>query len=214
MIDRDLRDQLSQDLRWLITARISNYTFDDAYSDQYIGSQDPAVVRIAEFGYGLFSDTPEYRLNGRHAVDPATRRNAARCILFLRSDHDYDWPPWPLTTCMPRLLSLLADVGATIGTALTICFLLITANPGVEEIGFGWPIILFWPLGLMGFASCVYSVWYFCGGRRIVIKHSRHWQAWLRHGDHEVWPFRWREDFYEARRRPHLLAGPQHRSLS
>jgi hypothetical protein len=206
MVDRELRTQLSQDLRWLVTGRITNFDFDDAYSDRYIDSQDRAVVEIAECGHGLYSDTSTYRLKGRYSIDRPTRRSVARCILFLRSNHEYDWPAWPHSTGFLYWLAIIGGNGITAGSAIGICLLLVIANGGVRDIAFAWPFVLFWPLGVIGLASCLFSVWYlWCEGHRHVLKSSPKWRAWLRHGDYEVWPFRWREDFYDARRNFHLL---------
>jgi hypothetical protein len=210
VVDRNLRQQLSQDLRRLVTGRMTNDEFDDAYYDQFYNSKDRAVVEIAEFGYGLYSSDllRPYRLKGRYAVKKDTRRTVARCVLFLRMEREYEWPQWPYATGALRFSTVVAYFGLTIGCALGICFVLMLAivHSLHERLSFEWPLALFWPVGAFGLASFVFGIWYLlCGGYRVVQRKSSMWREWLNSGDFDVWPFLRREDFYEARQSAFLL---------
>lgn len=93
MIDETHRQLLRADLQALVSGRITNEAFDDRIEEIYGTSSDVAVREIATFGWSLYSDALlfAYRLRGRHAVDRDTRRKAARAILFLRTDLEYDY---------------------------------------------------------------------------------------------------------------------------
>lgn len=214
VVDRNLRQQLSRDLRRLVTGRMTNDEFDDVYYDEFYNSKDRAVVEIGEFGYGLYSSDlfRPYRLIGRHAVKKDTRRTVARCVLFLRLECEYEWPQWPYATGALRFSTVVAGFGLTIGCALGICFvlMLLLVHTMNERLSFEWPLVLFWPVGAFGLASFVFSIWYFfCGEYRAVQRKSSTWREWLHAGDFDVWPFLCREDFYEARQSAFLLGASE-----
>ena len=106
MIDRAGRDRLALFLRRLATGRITN----DDYNDEYpVRSEDAGIEAIARAGWTLYSDTWTYRLRGRHALAPETRRAVARCILFLHSDLEYEWsrdPSWGFAGVLVGVLTL------------------------------------------------------------------------------------------------------------
>jgi hypothetical protein len=200
MIDHELRRELSQDLRRLVTGRITNDAFDDLYFGRYGRSSDRAVNEIAEFGWGLYSSDLlwPYSLRGRHATSKANRRAAARSVLFLRSGLEYDWPREP-SSAMHCLIGALAfNLGLPGGIALLICSVPFLIG-GVEDVDFLWPVA-----GL-GLANTILSGWYLSGGGDRTRFQSLAFQNWLRAGDFDVWPFLRREDFYEARRTAPLL---------
>jgi hypothetical protein len=88
MMDRPARDQLSRNLRLLVSGKISNDQFEIGYPK----TKDAAVVAIADMAWLLYSDMKEHRLVGRHAIEPSSRREVLRWILFLDSDFEYVWP--------------------------------------------------------------------------------------------------------------------------
>ena len=56
-------------------------------------SNDPAVHAVFIGGpWFLYHDLVRYRLSGAHRLSPAVRREAARWVLFLKSDLPYEWP--------------------------------------------------------------------------------------------------------------------------
>ncbi|TYT24834.1 hypothetical protein FZO89_00245 [Luteimonas viscosa] len=89
MIDYRARSTLAQAARVLVAGRITNYQFENREPE----SSDPAVKEISYMGFWpLYSDTPEYRLDGDRKLSPEDRLFAARCILFLKSGLRYSWP--------------------------------------------------------------------------------------------------------------------------
>ena len=94
MVDLKLRHQLSQDLRQLVTGRMTNDDFDDAYYESYMDSDDLAIREISRFGWALYSSDVlfAYKLRGSHRVSNATRKTAAHAVLFLQTENEYGYP--------------------------------------------------------------------------------------------------------------------------
>ena len=94
MVDVELRHRLSQDLRRLVTGRMTNDDFDDAYYESYMASNDIAVREISRFGWSLYSSDVlfAYKLWGSHRVSDATRKAAAHAVLFLQTENEYGYP--------------------------------------------------------------------------------------------------------------------------
>jgi hypothetical protein len=201
-MDPQLRIRLSQDLRRLVTGRITNDAFDDAYDEQYSSSNDSAIAVVAEFGYCLYSSDAliAYRLRGRHRLDRATRRAAARCVLFLRSKLAYEWPKEPASFKSQLLWALAFNLGLPGGIALLICSALPLIIFGADDPEFFLPIAAFGAFCLLS------SVWYLFGSNGYAAAYnSPEWRGWRQAGDFDVWPFYRREDFYRARRTAFLL---------
>lgn len=87
-----MRRQLSESLRQLADGRISNDAFDQRWARTARRSQDPAVREIYAAAWHLYSDLETYRLVGTRRLGRETRRNVARCVLFLRTSRRYEWP--------------------------------------------------------------------------------------------------------------------------
>ena len=94
MVNVELRHRLSQDLRRLVTGRMTNDDFDDAYYDSYAVSDDLAIREISRFGWSLYSSDVifPYKLRGRHRVCESTRKTAAHAVLFLQTENEYGYP--------------------------------------------------------------------------------------------------------------------------
>jgi hypothetical protein len=88
MIDRAARDQLSRNLRLLVSGRISN----DQFEDGIPRTKDAAVAACADMAWLLYGDMKEHRLVGRNSIGPSERREVLRWILFLDSEFEYRWP--------------------------------------------------------------------------------------------------------------------------
>ena len=88
MIDRAARDQLSRNLRLLVSGRISNDQFEDGIPE----TGDAAIAACADMAWLLYSDMKEHRLVGRNSIAPSDRREVLRWILYLDSDFEYRWP--------------------------------------------------------------------------------------------------------------------------
>ena len=179
-VDREARDQVAVDLRRLATGRMINAEFDDRYYRCWKESQDLAVSEIAKFAWGLYGSDRSYRLKGRHAVSPEARRAAARAILFLHTNLEYQWPVQPEI----NLLWLL----------LPACYLLlwIAALWG----GFMSRQSDAWVIVFVGLAS-VPVVFWLVGRSRFRKERT----LFIRSGDVDVWPFISRADFERARKK-------------
>jgi hypothetical protein len=88
MIDRTARDQLSRNLRSLVSGKISNDRFEDGIPK----TADPAIAAIQSMAWLLYSDLKEHRLVGSDSIGPSERREVLRWVLFLDSDFEYLWP--------------------------------------------------------------------------------------------------------------------------
>jgi hypothetical protein len=197
MIDLDVRRQLSQNVRRLVTGRMTNDDFDDIYYEVYAASADRAVREISAFCYGLYSSDllGTYRLRGWHAVDPATRDAAARAVLFLRSGREYEWPDRPDNPGLRLLAGFAMFLGIPAGAALLlICIPLILSG----SVDFGGTLALL-GLAVLG-ASVAFTLWW----PRLL---SREWEAFQNSGDHDVWPFLRCADFDGARQSCHMFRG-------
>lgn len=191
MVDVSARRELSQNLRRLVTGRMTNDEFDELVYDPSCDSADGAVRNIAEFGYCLYSSDLlwSYRLKGRHAVPREERRTAARCVLFLRSALEYEWPPTPDNPTARLLQGLSIFLGIPLGLALLImCVPLFFTDAWPEMIG---------EIFLAAAAVLAFSFW------MIVVypwrtSRSARWQAFVQSGDYDVWPFLRRSDLARA----------------
>ena|SRR5882724_9195409 len=104
MIDRHARDVAAQTLQEFINGSISNR----AYERRYPKSQDdPALAGIYANIWFCYSDTSEHTLTGKHAMTDEGRATVERCLLFLKSDIEFQWP----TTKLRLWYSVLRLVG-------------------------------------------------------------------------------------------------------
>jgi hypothetical protein len=193
MTDLAMRRKLAQDLRQLAAGSITNWEFDDAYCDHYVDCDDSTVRMLGEQGYSLYSDTPKYRLRGRHAVDDGTRAAVARSVLMLRAGVDYSWPP-PPRNLLRELADTFVVMGVAVGAAISIVWLMLLLSQ-TKDVEF------MTPFGVAGIALLACSVWYVFVGRRRS-KDTPAWNTWKASGDYEVWPFRRRTDFDAAKQNP------------
>lgn len=195
MQDTLMRRKLGQDLRQLVVGTITNDEFDDAYYEAYECSKDPTVRKLGQFGWSLYSDDRKYRLRGRHAIAAEMRSAAARCVLFLRSGLEYDWPPSPRHR-LREFADAFVLMGVAAGAAITIVWALLLFNK-VRDVEFMGPI------GVAGIVLLACSVWYMKGGTRRS-PDTPAWRKWKSNGDFEVWPFLQRADFDSAKRDPRV----------
>ena len=99
MIDRPARDQLSRNLRLLVSGKITNDQFEDGIPE----TSDAAIVAFAGLAWLLYSYIYKRRLVCRYENQPAARREALRWVLFLDSDYHYCWPKMYLPGLHPLL---------------------------------------------------------------------------------------------------------------
>lgn len=204
MVDSSARRNLSENLRRLVTGRMTEDAFDDVYVDEYCRSEDAAVKEIGEFGYRLFSgDIPlSYGLKGHHEDDEDARAFGARSVLFLRTELQYEWPPMPEQSLASGLLELLSALGFYLGVALMLVSL-----PCLIIGGTDLSVGLFF--GLPGIVLFGFGVFYLF--RRPNLD-SAEWQAYRASGDPDVWPFVRQTDFGHARKNNHLLGATSYRT--
>ena len=184
-VDREARDQVAVDLRRLVTGRMINVEFDDCYYRRWKESQDLAVSEIAkfvwgQFVWGLYGSDRSYRLKGRHAVSPEARRAAARAILFLHTNLEYQWRVQPEINLLWLLLpgcylvlwiaALWGSFMSRLSDAWVIVFVGLAAVP-----------VVFWLVGRSQFRK-----------ERTLFNQS---------GDVDVWPFVSRVGFERARKK-------------
>ena len=103
MTDRKARSQLAACLRQLASGRISNDEFDERAP---FSNADRAIDAIRWQAWHLYSDLREHKLTGRDRLSKDTRRDVSRCIVFLHSELDYQWPAIPLDGPLGLLLNL------------------------------------------------------------------------------------------------------------
>ncbi|BCS52267.1 hypothetical protein [Geobacter sp. SVR] len=91
MIDRKARDILAESYRHLITGQITN----DEFEDRLKFSKDIAIHEIYYRGaWPLYDDLHEHKLTEAdgYAIPEESKSVAARFILFLKTDLEYEWP--------------------------------------------------------------------------------------------------------------------------
>jgi hypothetical protein len=195
MVDRLARDDLRLHVRRLVTGRMTNDEFDDVVYAPYCDHEDRAVQEITYFGWSLYGDLQTYRLKGRHAVDRDNRRAAARCILFLRSGLEYEWPSFPGGGVAGALAGCTIGLGLPLGIALMLISLALLVSKD-----YAWfSIIALTGTAVLAARSVVTSA-----NRR---RQTQAWDAFRANGHFDVWPFIHREEFDEARRTLHMLGG-------
>ena len=96
MIDRPARNQLSRNIRLLVSGKISSDQFEDSIPE----TSDAAIMAFAGMTWLLYSDVSGHRLVGRYA-ESRTRREVLRWVLFLDSDFHYSWPKMYLPGLQP-----------------------------------------------------------------------------------------------------------------
>jgi len=114
MIDRPARRILAENLRHLAAGLLTNDSYEDRIPRR---SLDPAIMEIHLCGaWYLYDDLHEHKLIGRYRLSRAGMSEIARWILFLKSDHAYEWP-------MQRngfLVSLLFGLVFSLGNLLSL----------------------------------------------------------------------------------------------
>lgn len=97
MIDHGNRDVSASVLQDLIDGKITNDEFMSRF--KFPKNTDPAVRAIYIFAWGQFSDLRVHRLTGRDAPTPERLAFLQRCVSFLRTDLEFEWPlPKPSKT--------------------------------------------------------------------------------------------------------------------
>ncbi len=96
MIDRRARNIAANAIRDFMEGTISNREYERRYPRS---KDDHALWEIYVQMWFLYSDLKEHTLTGEYALKEESRSFLDRCILFLKSDLDFQWPrqkfrPW------------------------------------------------------------------------------------------------------------------------
>ncbi|MGY0036213.1 hypothetical protein [Pedobacter sp. NJ-S-72] len=122
MVDINKRKRLALHLRHLSVGLLSNDDFEnDLMNDVTNGwlpeqyhrakeakSDDPIIQPILELCWGLYSDTRSYKLINKDRLSEQSLKIIARCILFLQTDREYQWPGFENTN--PLIKFSLAEI--------------------------------------------------------------------------------------------------------
>ncbi|HEY7162797.1 MAG TPA: hypothetical protein VH815_16160, partial [Acidobacteriota bacterium] len=108
MIDKERRTKLAFHLRHLSVGLISNDEFEEAVMDDVSGgwlpeqyyrsklaksdNDDSIIKPMLELCWGLYDDTRNHKLVKSNELTKDALKIIARCILFLHSDKEYEWP--------------------------------------------------------------------------------------------------------------------------
>src|SRR5687767_3209542 len=128
MIDFERRKKLAYHLRHLSIGLTTNDEFEEAvmedvsagslpeyyYSSKQAKTDDPIIQPMLELCWGLYDDTRQHRLTKSDELNEETLKIIARCILFLHSNREYEWPYFHINN--PLLKFDLKDLILTILT--------------------------------------------------------------------------------------------------
>lgn len=89
MVDRNARDVAADAIQDFMEGSISNREYERRYPRS---KDDPALWEIYVQIWFLYSDIKEHTLTGKHALKEETCSFLDRCISFLKSDFDFQWP--------------------------------------------------------------------------------------------------------------------------
>ena len=106
MVDTERRKKLAFHLRHLSVGLITNDDFESNLMDdvtngwlpeQYYRAKeakvdDPIIQPMLELCWGLYHDTRQHKLKGSDKLPDQSLKVIARCILFLQTDREYEWP--------------------------------------------------------------------------------------------------------------------------
>jgi hypothetical protein len=113
MVDRISRDRAFQALKRFVDRRATNDEFELEYAEAS-PTEDRAIQAIDTMVWHFFSDSRVHRLTGQDEPTPEGRALLQRCLDFLRTDHEYEWPDSNFT--LTRRVDALSNV-LTVGHA-------------------------------------------------------------------------------------------------
>jgi len=88
LVDRASRDVGAIVLRDLIDGRITN----DEFMSSFPRGSDLALLAVLDFAWRQFSDLRVHTLTGRDSPTPERQAMLERCLLFLSTDLEFEWP--------------------------------------------------------------------------------------------------------------------------
>ena len=90
MIDRQARDAAAKILQAFMDGAVSNYKYEDSFPKS---KDDPGLHAIHVELLFYYSDVRQHKLIGGNTLSPEARALYERCVLFLKSDLEFQWPP-------------------------------------------------------------------------------------------------------------------------
>ena len=93
MVNRHARDIASDAIREFMNGSISNKEDERRFQRS---KDDPALRSIYRNLWFCYSDVKEHTLTGDHALTDENRAVVRRCLLFLKSDLEFQWLPTTL----------------------------------------------------------------------------------------------------------------------
>lgn len=89
VVDRPARNRAAEILRQFASGRMTNDAFDAGCPD----TADPGIHSIWSTCWVFYDDFKTHRLIDRYRLTHDQRTLVKRMVLFLDSDHPYQWPP-------------------------------------------------------------------------------------------------------------------------
>ena len=90
MVDRKARDEFAELLRHLVIGQITNDEFENRAP---LSSKDLAIFEIWWLAaWPLYDDFKEHTLTEEYRALDDERREIVKCVLFLKTDQEYQWP--------------------------------------------------------------------------------------------------------------------------
>src|SRR5437667_4707124 len=89
MVDRIQRDAASRVLRSFMDGAITNGEFEAQFPRS---EEDSALPAIKANVWMLYSDLHRHKLTGKHEPNAETRALLERCVLFLETNLEFEWP--------------------------------------------------------------------------------------------------------------------------
>ncbi len=109
MIDRKARNKLAEEIRHFMGCFTDNFEYDDAVFD--IDSDDRGVIEVRQQVWVTYDDLRQHKMEGKWALPDDQMVIIKRCIVFLKSDIEYEWPKWPILYILTRPLIWLITLG-------------------------------------------------------------------------------------------------------
>jgi hypothetical protein len=105
MVNREKRDLARRLIEKLLACEITN----DEFSEHYPSPEknDQAVGAIYDALWGFWDDRHTHKLEGKYSLDPKARALFARCIAFLDSELEYEFPAIQRTRLSLGILRML-----------------------------------------------------------------------------------------------------------
>jgi hypothetical protein len=91
VINRQKRDIAKRMVEGFAAGTVTSREMEDDFPWD---KDDPALARIWEHLWLLWDDYHNHTLTGKHAPTPEARAMMDRCITFLDSNLEYEWPPY------------------------------------------------------------------------------------------------------------------------